>query len=189
MNEQELKEIWKSVESEDLPKINFEEVQKNIVGWHGKLRRKIKIDVWSSIGFFVVFIGLCFIVPDAVYFIPIIALMSGWGYWELWKIYKQENETEDYKTTKEFLEKKNMLLSNYIRRSRVILYVTNPLIIFATLSLQATVKEFFDHILQVISILVFLELFVILFTEVYFGIMYIPSIRKSRELIKQLESE
>lgn len=189
MNENELKELWNSEKPNNLPKINFEQVQENISIWQSKLRRKIKFDVIASFAIVLTLIPLSFRVPNLVYFIPIVLLMMGWGYLQMWKIYKLENQSYDYKSTKEFLEKKSLLLQNYMRKSRIIGYTLNPLIILAIFSVQATFKELYEHIVQLISILVFLEVFVIVFSEIYFRIMYIPTIKRSKELLEQLESE
>lgn len=189
MNENELKELWKSEESKSLPIINFEKVQKNIASWQNKLHQKIKFDVIISGAFYLILIPLCFVLPKLAYFMPIILLIALWGYWKMWGIYQLETKTDDYKTIKEFLTKKNGMLSNYIRRTRQIVYLTMPLFVIATILVQVTFNEFLEMWVRVIFLVIFLEIFAIIFSEVYFRIMYIPAIRKSQELIEQLESE
>lgn len=189
MNEQELKEIWKSDEIKDFPNIKFEQFQKDIVGWHGKLRRKIKIETLVGIVIFVGLVPLAFALPEIIYYYPIIAVMVIWGFWEVWRIYRQETGADDCKNTKEFLEIKTKLLTNYIYRVRVIMYSTMPFIAFSSLLFNATLKEILAIWWRVLLLLLVIEIFVIAYCEIYIRIMYFPSVKKSRELIKQLESE
>ncbi len=189
MNENELKELWKSEEANNLPNINFGHVQKSIEVWQNKLRGKIKFEFIVNALMLISLIPLSFIVPKFVYFVPIILLMTFWSYLKLWEIYKQETKPGDLINTKEFLEQKTKLLTNYMHKLRLIGYLVNVPIIVATMSVQATLQELYEHRVQMISIIVFLEIFVIIICEIYFRIMYIPVIKKSQELLEQLESE
>lgn len=189
MNEQELKELWKSDEIKDFPNIKFEQFQKDIIGWHGKLRRKIKIESLVSIFIIAGSVPLAFILPKIVYYYPIIAVMMIWGFWEMWRIYGQETAADDSENTKEFLKNKTNLLTNYICRMRTITYFIMPFLAFSTLLFNATLRDIFDHWQRVFLMLLIIEIFVIAFCEIYFRSVYFPLIRKSRELIEQLESE
>ncbi|MEO8074388.1 MAG: hypothetical protein ABI686_14205, partial [Acidobacteriota bacterium] len=52
-----------------------------------------------------------------------------------------------------------------------------------------SLKQISEHLIQIIFVTVVLEIFVVAYCEIYFGIMYYPSIREANELIRQLESE
>ena len=189
MNEKKLIELWKSGDAKDSPTINFEQIQKNRNIWRKKLRRKIKLDILASAVFYIALVPICFVLPKLIYFLPVIALMSVLGYRELWRIYKQETKTEEHKSIKEFLQKKNLIITNYVRGTRIILYSTIPLFVLASFLVQVTFEWILDHLIRVFLILVISEVFAIIFNELYLKIMYLPSIKESKELLKQLESE
>ena len=189
MNEQELKEIWKSVDADDLPMINFEEVQKNIIGWHGKLRRKIKVETLFGILTIICLIPLGFALPQIVYYYPFVAIIYIWWFWEIRKIYRQQTITDNYENTKEFLENKISLITNYIKKTRLILYLTMPFIAFSSLLFNATLQDIFDIWWRILLLLIVIEILVVAYCEIYFRIMYFPLSREAQKLIDQLESE
>jgi hypothetical protein len=98
--------LWNSEDSKSLPKIDFKRVQANISVWQNKLRRKIKLDILLNVLLLIILVPACFVLPELVYFMPIVIAGSILGYWKLWKIYKQETGIENAKNSKEFLNKK-----------------------------------------------------------------------------------
>lgn len=188
MNEQELKDLWKSADLGDIPEIDFENLQKNIDIWHGKLRRRLIIDLWFTVPSLLVFIPAAYIAPEILYYFPIVALFAVWLAWRVWKIYKLESTGEDSKDTAEYLKALTSKLSNYIKWVRIVLYSTMPFFALSTLYFNWTHEQVLEHSLRVSIILLLAEIFAVAFCEIYFRIMYFPSLRKSRELINQLEN-
>lgn len=189
MNEQELKEIWKTTDSQDLPEIDFEAVKKNIAGWHDKLRRKIKIDILINVLFYIAVIPAFIAYPKILYFAPLIIIIWIWYLWELLRIYKHETASADGENTKEFLKKKTRLLTGYIWQTRVIAYSITPFLVIAALLVNTTFKKLLENAAGIFLLILVFEILVLAIVEIYIRIIYFPSIKKSRELIKQLESE
>ena len=183
--------MWQNIDNQDFSGINFEIVKKNIDGWHGKLRKKIKQDILFGILFNIAFIPMYIYIaiPEIIYFLPLIIAYLIWSSWETWRIYKHEMKSVDYKNTREFLEMKTTLLSNYIKRSRILTYLGTPIVYWTICFMQASPEKIYEHLVPLISITIFLELFVFFICELHIGFRYLPSIRESKELIKQLESE
>lgn len=189
MNEQELKEIWKTTDSQNLPEIDFEAVKQNIAGWHIKLRRRIKIDVLINVLFYITIIPAFIAFPKVLYFAPLVLIIWIWYLWELLRIYKHQTASADGENTKEFFEIKSRLLTDYIWRTRVIAYSTTPFLAIATLLVNATFKNLLENSAEVFLLMFVLEILVLAIIEIHIRLVYFPSIKKSRELIKQLESE
>ena len=189
MNEQKLKEIWKSADAEDLPAINFEVVQKNVIGWQNKLRRKIKIGLFFTVLINVIAIPLYISIPEIIYFVPLIAFIWIWYLLQMRQLYKSQTTPDDYKDTREFFNVKTSLMSKYIRQTRIITYPATPIIYFSIWIIFGSFQQIHEHLIQIIFVTVVLEIFVVAYCEIYFAIMYYPSIREARDLIKQLESE
>ena len=189
MNEQELKEIWKSVDAENLPKINFEAVQKNLIGWQNKLRKKIKIDLFITIVLNLIAIPFYISIPYFIYFTPLIAFIWIWYLLQMRRLYKYETKPHDFKNTKEFFNIKTSLMSKYIRQTRIITYPATPIIYILIWIIFGSSEQISEHLIQIIFVIIVLEIFVVAYCEIYFGVMYYPSIREANELLKQLESE
>lgn len=187
MNENELKELWNSEDSKSLPNIDFEQIQKSLNTWHSNLRKKIKLDIVINALFLIILIPVCYILPELIYFIPIVIVGSFLGYWKLWQIYKQETGIENAENSKEFLHKKTYQLASAIKWTRIITYSIVPFLVIASLLVNLTIKQLLEVYVWVIILIVFFEIFAIIFCEVYFRIMYFPSIKTSNELLEQLE--
>lgn len=69
------------------------------------------------------------------------------------------------------------------------MYSTMPFIAFSTLFFHGTLQDILDIWWRILLLLLVIEIFVVAYCEGYFRIMYFPSIKKSRELLEQLESE
>jgi hypothetical protein len=115
MNEEELKQIWNKDKAAVAPAIDFEAVQKNMRGWEGKLRRKIKIDIITNAAAYVLLIPAAVYYPEILYLAPFMILIWVWYLWETLRIYRQETNSSESGSTKEYLETKKRFLENYIQ--------------------------------------------------------------------------
>jgi hypothetical protein len=106
MNEEELKQIWNKDKAAVAPAIDFEAVQKNMRGWEGKLRRKIKIDIITNAAAYVLLIPAAVYYPEILYLAPFMILVWVWYLWETLRIYRQETNSSESGSTKEYLETK-----------------------------------------------------------------------------------
>ncbi len=209
MNEQELKEIWKNADLQDIPKIDFEKVQKNMLGWHGKLRRKIELDFLSGTLILVIWLVLIILFPTAIYPLPFFLIMYFWYYWILWTIYRGKTKAQDVTSTRKYLEDKAAKLTKLFRGSRIvtslILYPCILATYYATLSSNRFTSIFVDYeVLSKDRVLLYLALapyaflivagavlviVAIIFNETVMGKYYLPSLDRVKELIEQLDSE
>lgn len=202
MNEQELKQLWKQTETSDFPIINFEQIQKSIVSWHGKLRRKIELDFLLGILMLVIYLAFTFPVPYALYFLPFIIVIYFWYYRKLWLIYKSETQAQDIVNSREYFEEKVAKLSGFIRQNRILTFVSVPLLVFVSyyigLSGNPRTAEFMnfeylsthpDLLYKPLIFCAVLTVAAIIGVEILLRIFYLPSLDRVRELLKQLESE
>ncbi len=189
MNEQELKELWKSDEPIDLRNVNFEKIQENVTAWQGKLRRKIKLDIFINILGYVLLIPVFYILPKLLYLSPIFAVIWIWYLWELWRIYKLETKSFGFEDTRLHLEEKKTYLENYILRTRLILYVSTPFIIFVTVWIFSGLKTIFENPTNLIIGIILLGIVSVIIGEIYVRLIYSPSVKKLKGLLAQLTSE
>ncbi len=202
MNEQELKEIWKSVDTEDLPTVNFEHVQKNMIGWHGKLRRKIELDFLLGVLILVIYLGLAIPFPYALYLLPFIVVTYLWYYRKLWLIYQSETQVQDIINTRKYFEDKATKLNGFIRENRILaLFFLPPFVLvsyYVSLSGNPRTTKYMEyeylsaHPDLIYTSLIFcaiLTVGAIIGVEILLRIFYLPSLDRVKELIKQLDSE
>ena len=209
MNEQELKELWKNADSQNIPKIDFENIQKNMVGWHGKLRRKIQLDFLLGTLILVIWLVLIIPFPTAVYPLPFFLIIYFWYYWILWTIYRSKTQAQDVISTRKYLEDKAARLTGLIRGSRIISWFTLPPTIlvtyYATLSSNQYTAKFIDYefitsdpVLLYLALALYAVLIICGVILVFVGMnlmnnsslnFYLPALDRVKELIKQLDSK
>ena len=187
MNEQELKEIWKSGEPSDLQNVDFEKIRKNIKTWQDKLRRKIKTDIFLNLLTYILLLPFFYFMPKLVYLTPVMAIIWAWYLWELLRIYKLETKSFGVENTKLHLEKKKNYLKNYIFRTRLILYVSTPFIILLSLWIFISSKAVVENPAVIAVGIILVEILVAVICEIYVRLVYSPSVKKLEDLLLQLE--
>jgi hypothetical protein len=187
MNEEELKEIWNKDKAAVAPAIDFEAVQKNMRGWEGKLRRKIKIDIISNAAAYVLLIPAAVYYPEILYLAPFMILIWVWYLWETLRIYRQETNSSESGSTREYLETKKRFLENYISRTRLIIYLMTPVSALGGLYLSGYFMEIWRSPLLLTAILIFVELMFVVVVEIYVRKVYLPSINELKELLRQID--
>ncbi len=202
MNEQELKEIWKSADSQDIPKIDFEKVQKKMIGWHGKLRRKIELDSLFGILILVIYLALLIPLPHLIYPLPLILIMYPWYYWKLWTIYRSETQAQDVINTRKYFEDKAAKLTGFIRECRIVTLLFFPPVAliscYVSLSNNPFTSKFMEyeylsaHPVLIYASLIFcgvLTVIAMIGVEILIRISYLPSLDRVKELLEQLKFE
>ncbi len=202
MNEDELKDLWKSAEEKNTPRINFEQIKKATNSWQRKLRRRIEVEVLVGVLVFIIYLSLLFFYPHGLYILPIIILCYVWQYHKLWLMYRSNTQKQDILSTKEYLDGKAKELTNFIRKSRFsYLWFLPPFVLFTyyiSVSMHPRTKEFFDfeylfaHPDLIYISLIFcgaLTILTIIACEISIRISYLPSLDSVKELLKELESE
>ncbi len=209
MNEQKLKEIWKSADSQDIPKIDFEKVQKNMLSWHSKLRRNIQLDFLLGTLLLVIWLVLIIPFPTAIYPLPFFLIVYLWYYWRLWTIHRGKTQGQDVINTRKYLEDKATKLTKLIRGSRIItLLLLYPCILatyYAVLSGNQYSAKFIDYeFLSTDPVLLYLALTLyavliicgailvivgMVILEISLRKFYLPSLNRVKELIEQLDSK
>ncbi len=187
MNEEELKQIWKKDIASMAPSIDFEVVQKNVRGWDGQLRRKIKIDIITNAAAYVLLIPSAVYFPEILYLAPFMISVWAWYLWETLRIYRQEIDSSESTTTKEYLETKKTYLENYIRRTRYIVYISTPFAAFAGIYASGFSLVTWRSLLLLAGILIFVEILFVAVIEIYVRKVYLPSLNQLEALLGQLD--
>ena len=187
MNEEELKQIWNKDKAAVAPAIDFEAVQKNMSGWEGKLRRKIKIDIITNAAAYLLLIPAVFYYPEILYLAPLMILVWVWYLWETLRIYRQETNSSDSVNTKEYLETKKRLLENYISRTRYIIYISTPVSALVGIYMSGYFAEIWKTPLLLAAVLIFVEILLVAIVEIYVLKIYMPSVNELKELLRQLD--
>ena len=187
MNEEELKQIWNKDKATVAPAIDFEAVQKNMRGWEGKLRRKIKIDIITNAAVYVLLIPAAVYYPEILYLAPFMILVWVWYLWETLRIYRQEIGSTESANTKDYLETKKRFLENYIIRTRYIVFISTSVSALGGLYMSGYFAEIWQSPLILAAILIFVELLFVIVVEIYVRKVYMPSVSELKELLRQLD--
>jgi hypothetical protein len=187
MNEEELKQIWNKDKAAVAPAIDFEAMKKNMRGWEGKLRRKIKIDIMTNAAAYVLLIPAVIYYPAILYLAPLMILVWVWYLWETLRIYRQETNSTESGSTKEYLETKKRFLENYISRTRYIVYILTPISALGGIYMSGFSPKIWQSLLLLAAILIFVEILLAIVVEIYVRKVYVPSVNELKELLKQLD--
>ena len=187
MNEEELKQIWNLDKAAVAPAIDFEAVKKNMRGWEAKLRRKIKIDIFTNAAVYVLLIPAAVYYPEVLYLAPFMVLIWIWYLWETLRIYRQETNSSESGSTKEYLETKKRFLENYISRTRYIVYILTPISALGGIYMSGFSPKIWQSLLLLAAILIFAEILLAIVVEIYVRKVYMPSVSELKELLSQLD--
>jgi len=191
MNEDELKKIWKA--DQTVPGIDFANLKNISNAWHGKLRRKARIDIWvQSITAALTLIPV-FFYPRMIFAFVLVVVLGIWYVRELRVLYKREGTDADQIAVKDSLNAKILTMKNYFRRTRFVVYVLCPVIVPAAFYglgfFDKPGVAFTDWAFWMIKILAAYEIGVIIGTELYFKITYNPALVELEGLLRQLDPE
>lgn len=195
MNEEELKQLWKT--DQIAPTIDFAAFQRSLIAWQNKLRRRAGIDIWAQS----MLAGLClipvFFFPRLIFAFILIVIITVWYVRELRRLSQLENSEADYAVVKHSLDAKIQTMKRYFRRTRFVMYVLTPLIVHAAASGMGVYDkpptEPADWTSLVIRSIIFTttlyEILTVIGTEIYFKILYTPSLNELKNLLRQLDSD
>ena len=191
MNEDELKKIWKA--DQTVPGIDFANLKNISNAWHGKLRRKARIDIWvQSITAALTLIPV-FFYPRMIFAFVLVVVLGIWYVRELRMLYKREGTDADQIAVKDSLNAKILTMKNYFRRTRFVVYVLCPVIVPAAFYglgfFDKPGVAFTDWAFWMIKILAAYEIGVIIGTEIYFRLTYTPTLNELKTLLRQLDSD
>lgn len=191
MNEEELKEIWKTDRA--APTIDFSGLRKILSDWQDKLRRKIKIDVAMQFVSLGVVLLVVWFYPELFFFFWIGVIMAVWYIWEILRLYRQEKEHEDYDSVRQFLTRKILSIKGFIWRVRLIFYcfplVTIPAAFYSFGHFNGASAVDRDLVVALGFTLAVGEIVSVVLTEIYLKIFYSAAINKLRDLLRELNSE
>lgn len=185
MNEEELKTLWNRDSSSTALQIDFEAIHKNVRGWEGQLRRKIKLDIFANAAAYILVVPAAIYFPEILYLAPFMVAIWVWYLWETLRIYRQEGNAGESGTTKEYLETKKGYLENYVTRTRYIIYILTPFAAFAGIYASGFPMETWRSLLILGAILLVVEFVFVVCVEIYVRKVYIPSINQLKELLRQ----
>jgi hypothetical protein len=195
MNEEELKQLWKT--DQTAPTIDFTAFQKSLIALQSKLRRKAGIDIWAQSIFAGLSIIPVFFYPRLIFAFVLIVIITVWYVWELRRLSNLENSEADYAVVKYSLSSKIQTMKSYFRRTRFVMYVLTPLIFHAAVygmgiyDKPPTAPA--DWTSLVIKSIIFsttlYEILTIIGTEIYFKILYTPALNELKDLLRQLDSD
>ena len=190
MNEEELKEIWKT--DQTAPTIDFARFEEILSAWQDKLRRKIKIDIaveFISVG---VVLLIVLFYPKLFFIFWFALILAVWYIWEILKFYQLEKRYEDYNNVKQFLNERFLAMKSFIWRARIVLYffplptIPAAFYAFGYFSDPSSIDR--DLIISLISTLAIGEIVAIILTEIYFRIFYHSAISELKDLLRELDS-
>ena len=191
MNEDELKKIWQT--DQTVPMINFGQFQTLMKAWHGKLRRKVVVDVWTQITTTVLTVILVFLLPKMFVLASMTVIICIWYVRELRGLYKLEYGETNYIGVKTLLETKIQTMKNYFRRTRIVMYIIMPLVIPAAFygvgMFDKPSANFADLASLLVDFLLIFEILVFIRTEIYFKILYTPALNELKNLLRELDTE
>lgn len=188
MNEEELRSIWTA--DQTVPTIDFEVLQKALNSWQDKLRRKIRIDIWTQSITAVATLIPIFFFPKLIFASVMVFILGIWYVRELRRLSIPEETKAGYTAVKDSLNAKIATMKSYFRRTRFVIYVLClPIVPAAFYGVGM-----FDPSAPVASwafwlfiILIIYEIGVIIGTELYFKIIYTPALNELKSLRGQLE--
>lgn len=190
MNEEELKNLWKT--DRTAPRVNFAVLQKSLNVWHDKLRRKVKTEIVMQGAATAVSLIPAFFFPKMIFASLFVLILGVWYIRELRGLYKEET-AENYLDIKHSLNKKILTLKQFIRRTRFAMYVFTPLIIpalFYGLNVFNNPSIAVTELIRSLSIFfIIYEIITFIATEIYFKILYTPALKELENLARQLDSD
>lgn len=191
MNEQELKNLWRTAETAT-PAIDFTRVEKLANDWNKRLRRKVKTDITLQIAATIAGIVACIFYPKLILFGLLIIPVCIWYVRELHGLYRTDAATEIFPVSK-FLELKIKTFESFFRRTRFVVYVVNLLIIHAfcySFGFYNGLPNDPDYTSILIKSIIFITFFyessMLIANELYFKFVYKPAYHELKELRDQL---
>lgn len=190
MNEEELKKIWQT--DQTAPKIDFAALQNSLNDWHGKLRRKIRIDIAAQIVSVGVVIILVLLYPKLFFVFWFAVALAVWYIRKILVFYRQEKEFVSGSSAKLFLSERLRTMKIFISQTRLILYVMPLLLIpavFYAFGYFENAETFRERINSMVFTLVVGEITAIVMTEIYFKFFYSSAIGELEDLLRQLNPD
>lgn len=191
MNEEELKKIWQA--DQIAPTIDFAAIQKISDEWHDKLRRKVRVDIWTQI--LVTAATLVSIIfYSKIIFLALYALfLCIWYVRELRGLYKSEVGKPNNVAVKHSLNRKLQTMKSYFRRTRIATYGSVPPVMIAAYYGLNLFDDSSISTAQIVRGLIFISIIsgilIVIITEIYFLILYKPALNELKNLLRQLDSE
>jgi len=188
MNEEELKEIWRTKEVIPLKSINMEFIQQYTQAASGSLQKLSRKETLGGIGISAIFV-VNFIYSGNFY-IVLMAMTIIWIY-AIWKKRRDERLDEQNRTenVKSYLINKERKLKREISRQRIYGFLGVYLLIPAFNMLDGTFYEKLTNPLRYIIILTVTFIVVQTFIEFYTRLNYNPILEDLRYLIEQLDED
>lgn len=191
MNEEELKNLWKT--EQIAPTIDFARVEKLSNDWQKRLRRKVIVDIWAQVSATVIGVLLFLFYPGLLFFSLTVIALGIWYVRELRGLYKTESGESGHLPVRDLLNLKIRTFENYFRRTRFVMYALTPLMIASALyglgffTFSSIVNG--EKIVFLIACLAGYEVIAFGLTEIYFKMLYTPALNELKNLLEQLESE
>ena len=191
MKEEELKKIWKA--DQTAPQIDFAGLQKLSDDSHNRLRRKLRIDAFAQGITTVACFTSVFYYPKMIFASVLVFILGVWYVRELRGLYKDGSFEVDSIAVSQSIKAKIETLKRYFWRTRIAVYVFMPLILIATYYgvgiFDTPSFTFTDYVIWVTIIIIFAETAAVIFTEIYFKILYTPALDELKNLLRQLDSD
>ena len=186
MNEEELKAIWKKEEKFSAENFDFERIKNNASKAQKKLQTKIKWDIATNILVYVIGAPVFFYFPKALIVLPFATAVWVWYLWEVLRIYKYDTNFQKSENIKNFLLGKEKLLTDYIKRSRLIGYLGVPIILFVCYPAMSSLEYVWKFPMPFLISLIAAEIAALVLIEIYVRKIYAPVIDELKNLLQQL---
>jgi hypothetical protein len=193
MNEEELKDLWRSESS--MPEVDFTKLENSLNGLAKRLRTKIVIDFSLQGVALLVLVVFLYFRPKAIWGAAVLLLPAAWYLWELFGLYKAKNAPADKLALKESVKEKVHALKSFLRAGRIATYAFSPIVIwlmyYAILGYDfsaLTSNEIMIASLKLTAISLLMEVLIVIICERYYKALYTPALKELEALLTELES-
>lgn len=191
MNEEELKTLW--LNDQTAPLIDFARLQKLSNNWHDKLRRKARTDAWVQGITTIICLVPVFYYPRLIFAAILVLILGVWYVRELNGLYKDGIFEVANSNVSQSIQAKIEGLKRFFWRTRIAVYVFVPLTLIAVYygigTFDTTSVTFADWAIWLTIIILIAEIVVVIFTEIYLKILYMPALKELKDLSHQLDDE
>lgn len=192
MNEEELRELWRSA-GQDAPAIDPKPIGKVSDDWRKRVRRNAKIDITIQIGVTALAVITCIFRPQLWLFTLLMIPICIWYVRELRELYRLDTARADL-PVRELLESKIQTFEKFFWRTRFVVYAVNPLAIhafFYGFGLYKGLPNDPDYTSILIKSIIFVtalyEVAAVIANEIYFKLVYKPAYNQLKDLCEQLK--
>lgn len=187
MNEEQLKAIWQQEDKISLDKIDFEAIKQKSLQTQEKLSFRLKQEIKVGVLLYVLLLPIFYVFPKVLLLIPGFIAVWVWYLWELQRLYRIDTEFQNFENLKEILQTKSRYLRGYFRRTRYIIWIGTPILLFVCFIIFTSVEQVIRNPRSFANILILTQIVIIGFVEFFIWFIYRPHLVEIEDLLQQLD--